>query len=156
MECPFNSLSVADYVPEIDVLDRTPRTENVLVACLPVGVIGLDGEAGVEFEIQAGLVPEVDADAVIAKLGGEFHVFDEFVFGLGKLKDLPQPTAEFLAALWAAGSSLGGAATSINLSQVDGAFSFGDSHALLTSSKRCVVRAMSMFSASACARWLTS
>src|SRR5262249_48839300 len=78
-------------VSELNVTNWPPAAEDALVAGLPVGVVGLDGEAGVDREIQTGFVGEVDADAVVAELGGKLNVLNYFAFGLGKAKDFSEP-----------------------------------------------------------------
>ena len=109
MERPFwfslrtcSSLSLSYDVPEFQVLRRAPPVEDALVAGLPVGVVGLDGEAGVDGEIQTGFVLEVDANAVIAQFGRELYFLNDFVFGLGKVDDFSKPSAELFAVVSAA------------------------------------------------------
>ena len=119
---------------------RAPPVEDALVAGLPVGVVGLDGEAGVDREIQTGFVLEVDANAVIAQFGRELYFLNDFVFGLGKVDDFSKPSAELFAVVSAG-----------RLRPADGAFSFCSSHVCLPRTGD-VVRAMSVLQALACAR----
>lgn len=91
--------------------------KHALITCLPVGVVGLDSEAGVDGEIQAGFVLEIDADAVIAKFGGELYVLYQLAFGLRKVDDFPEPCAELFTIVGAG-----------RLRPMDGAFSFCSSH----------------------------
>src|SRR5262245_30417023 len=84
-------------VSELNVTNWPPLANNALVAGLPVRVVGLDGEAGVDREIQAGFVLEVDANAVIAQFGRKLYFLNDFVFGLGKVDDFSKPSAELFA-----------------------------------------------------------
>ena len=72
-------------------MNRTPATNKPLIPGLPVGIIGLNDKAGINREIETGFVVKVDADAVVAQLGGELHAFDDFAFGLGKAQNLAEP-----------------------------------------------------------------
>lgn len=67
--------------------------DDPLIAGLPVGIVGLDDEAGFDLEIQTGFVGKVNADGVVSEFGGELDVFDDFAFGLGKAKDFSCPVS---------------------------------------------------------------
>lgn len=74
-------------------MDWPPAADDALIAGLPVGIVGLDEKAGFDLEIQTGFIDEVDADAVVAELGGELDTFENFAFGLGKAKDFSYPVS---------------------------------------------------------------
>src|SRR5215471_9492564 len=84
-------------VSEFNVTNWPPAADEALVAGLPVGIVGLDEEAGFDPKIQTGFIGEVDADAVVAEFGGELNAFDDFAFGLGKVDDFSKPSAELFA-----------------------------------------------------------
>src|SRR5215813_7943721 len=69
---------VLKSVSKLQVVNWPPAAKKALVAGLPVGIVGLHEESGFDLEIQAGFVSEVDADAVVAEFGGEFHAFNDF------------------------------------------------------------------------------
>ena len=99
---------VLKSVSELQVVNWPPAAKKALVAGLPVGIVGLHEESGFDLEIQAGFVSEVDADAVVAEFGGEFHAFNDFAFGLGKAKDFPEPVVDVLALMVMRGASVMG------------------------------------------------
>ena len=68
-------------------VERSPYAKDALVAGFPVRVIGFQGEACLDGEIQAGPVLKVDADVVIVGGGGELHVFNLFAASLREVKD---------------------------------------------------------------------
>src|SRR5260370_10626614 len=111
-----------------------PSAQDGLVACRPVGVIGVQGEASLNLKVQAGAVVEVDADAVIAGVGGKLDFFNDLALSLAEAKESAGRGCEWVFRLNAAAH---------RLRQRNRAFSFVLSH--VASFVGDLVRARSVF-----------
>jgi len=95
---PENRSSVLQRVPELKVMYRTPTADDLLVASLPIGIIGFNEKAGLDFQIETGLVGEVDADRMITEFCRELDAFNGFAFGLRETHNLAEPISGLLVA----------------------------------------------------------
>lgn len=67
-------------------LDERPGTQNALLAGFPIGVFSLKGEDRVEGEVDAGFVPEPDAEVLMVGSGRELYGLYNLPFDLSKVE----------------------------------------------------------------------
>src|SRR5262249_7435350 len=67
--------------------NRTPCTQDALLAGFPVRVFGFQGEACLDREVEAGLVREPDGDVVMVDGSRELYFFDGLALGWSKVEE---------------------------------------------------------------------
>ena len=66
---------------------QRPGAHDALLAGFPVGVLGFQGEACFDGEIEAGFVCEPDSDVVMVYRSREFCFFDSLASGLSIVEE---------------------------------------------------------------------
>ena len=105
--------------------------------------LSVEDERGLDLEAQRGVILKIDGDGVMSAGGEEFDFLGGFAANQWEFHETSVRKISFVEnKLTRRGGSF--RVFSCGFTWVDGAFSFCNSHALLTSGKRCVVRAMSV------------
>jgi hypothetical protein len=65
-----------------------PSFEDSMVAAYPIEIIGLQGEAGFDAQVQASVVAKAEDDSVIVVRGDELHPSQDFACDFRKMNDL--------------------------------------------------------------------
>src|SRR5215813_12262916 len=134
-------------------VDWRPFGQDFNVSFLSLLELSVEDEGWLDCEVQRGVILKIDGDGVISAGGEQFDFLDGLAANQREFHETSVGKISFVEnKLTRGGGSF--RVLSGSFTWVDGAFSFDDSHALLTSSKRCVVRARSVLIAPDAARWI--
>src|SRR5215472_12813075 len=123
-----------------------PFGQHFNVAFLALLEFGFDDEGRLDSKVQRSVILKIDGDGMMSTSGEQFDFLSGLATGQREFDETSAGKISFVEnKLAREGASGLGPFEACSFTWVDGAFSFDDSHALLTSSKRCVVRARSVF-----------
>ncbi|HEY6348945.1 MAG TPA: hypothetical protein VI636_06000 [Candidatus Angelobacter sp.] len=90
--CAAESADLRQRVPSFPVarvFDRRPFGQGFKLAMLQPHELGMDGEAGLDIEVQGGLVLKLDGQRVVIRGSEEMDFFGDFPFDQRKFDEAP-------------------------------------------------------------------